>query len=146
MPQPTILIAAGGTGGHLYPTIAIADEIKRQRPDIRIVFVGTHDRIEAREVPRAGYEFFPIQIEAPKKSLKSMITFPFKLSKAIVICLKMMWEDRPRAMLGGGAYLSVPAGIAAWAFHVPIAILEINSVAGTANKTLASIAQNIFLD
>ena len=145
MPQPTILIAAGGTGGHLYPTIAIADEIKRQRPDIRIVFVGTHDRIEAREVPRAGYEFFPIQIEAPKKSLKSMITFPFKLSKAIMICIRMMWEDRPLAMLGGGAYLSVPAGIAAWAFHVPIAILEINSVAGTANKTLARIAQKLFI-
>src|SRR4051812_1082410 len=112
MPSNTILIASGGTGGHLYPTIAIADEIRRERPDLRVIFVGTSDRIEAREVPRAGYEFFPIDIVAPKKSIKTLLTFPFKLSKAIIDCLRLVNREKPGAMLGGGAYLSIPAGVA----------------------------------
>jgi UDP-N-acetylglucosamine--N-acetylmuramyl-(pentapeptide) pyrophosphoryl-undecaprenol N-acetylglucosamine transferase len=145
MASNTILIASGGTGGHLYPTIAIADEVRRLSPETRVIFVGTSDRIESREVPRAGYAFFPIQIEAPKKSLKTLLLFPFLLSKAIVDCLQLIRREKPRAMLGGGAYLSIPAGIAAWAFHVPMALIEINSVAGTANKLLARLAQQLFV-
>ena len=65
MKQKTIVIASGGTGGHLYPTIAVAEEIRVTNPEIRIVFIGTPNRIEAREVPRAGFEFQPIEISAP---------------------------------------------------------------------------------
>ncbi|SRR5579883_178209 len=141
----TILIAAGGTGGHLYPALAVADEVRKQRPDVRVIFVGTQERIEAREVPRAGYQFYPIAIEAPRKSLTSMSLFPLKFSKAIVDCMKLISKERPRAMLGAGAYLSVPAGIASWSFRVPIALLEINSVPGAANRWLGRIAQKLFL-
>jgi UDP-N-acetylglucosamine--N-acetylmuramyl-(pentapeptide) pyrophosphoryl-undecaprenol N-acetylglucosamine transferase len=140
----TILIAAGGTGGHLYPAIAVADAIRERHPDIRLVFVGT-DRIESREVPRAGYEFHQINIQAPGKSFGSLATFPFQLSKAVLDAMKLMSRERPMAMLSAGAYLSVPVGIAAWSFHVPIALLEINSIAGTANKFLARLAQKLFV-
>lgn len=140
----TIVIAAGGTGGHLYPAIAVADAIRERHPEIRILFIGT-DRIESREVPRAGYEFQQINIQAPGKSFGSLATFPFQLSKAILATMRLLSRERPIAMLSGGAYLSVPVGIAAWSFHVPIALLEINSVAGTANKFLSRIAQKLFV-
>lgn len=140
----TVLIAAGGTGGHLYPAIAVADAIRKAHPDIKIIFVGT-DRIESREVPRAGYEFHQINIQAPGRSLKSLATFPLTLSKSMLDAMRLIAKERPMAMLSGGAYLSVPVGIAAWSFHVPIAVLEINSVAGSANKFLARLADKLFV-
>src|SRR4051812_7305590 len=90
MPNKTILIAAGGTGGHLYPAIAVAEEIRAQRPDIRVIFAGTSDRIESREVPRAGYTFFPIAVEAPKKSIGSMMTFPLTFGKATIDMMRLI--------------------------------------------------------
>lgn len=141
----TIIIASGGTGGHLYPTIAIADEIKQLDPSARVVFVGTGDRIEAREVPRAGYEFFPITIEAPRKSIGSMIKFPFTMLKAIMDCMGIIGKTGANAFLGGGAYLSVPVGIAAWVKGLRLGLLEINSIGGSANKLLSRVAKKIFL-
>jgi len=143
--QKTIVIASGGTGGHLYPTIAVADEIKRQRPDLQILFIGTKNRIEAQEVPRAGYEFIPIAIESMKKDIGSMLKFSYQFSGSVYDCSRLFSKRRPSVMLGGGAYLSVPVGLAAWMYHVPIALLEINSVAGSANKILSYAAEKIFL-
>ena len=145
MPKKTILIAAGGTGGHLYPAIAVAEEIRREHPDTKVIFVGTRDRIEAKEVPRAGFPFVPIDIQAPRKSFSSLLSFPWKFVKAILDCLSLIGKENPSAMLGAGAYLSVPVGIAAWLTHVPIALLEINSIPGSANKLLARFAKKIFL-
>jgi len=141
----TILIAAGGTGGHLYPAIAVAEEIRRERPDVNVIFIGTSDRIESKEVPRAGFQFVPISIEAPRKSIGSMLRFPFKFSTAIVESLRLIAKEKPAAMLGAGAYLSVPVGLASWAFHTPIALLEINAIAGSANKWLAKLADKLFV-
>ena len=141
----TILIAAGGTGGHLYPAIAVAEEIRQDHPDIKIIFVGTRDRIEAKEVPRSGFLFHPIDIQAPRKSFSSLVSFPWKFSKAILDCLSLIRKEKPSAMLGAGAYLSVPVGIAAWLSGVPIALLEINSIPGSANKLLARFAKKLFL-
>ena len=145
MPNKTILIAAGGTGGHLYPAIAVAEEIRQDHPDVKIIFVGTRDRIEAKEVPRAGFPFVPIDIHAPRKSIASLLSFPWKFSKAIVDCMSLIRKEKPSAMLGAGAYLSVPVGIAAWLSGIPIALLEINSIPGSANKLLARFAKKIFL-
>ena len=145
LPDTTILIAAGGTGGHLYPALAIAEEIRRERSEIKIIFVGTRDRIESKEVPREGFPFVPIDIHAPRKSFVSLLTFPWKFAWAILACMRLIAKEKPSAFLGAGAYLSVPAGIAAWAFHVPIALLEINSIPGSSNKFLARFAQKLFL-
>lgn len=141
----TILIASGGTGGHLYPTIAIADEVRKLDPSASVIFVGTQDRIEAKEVPRAGYPFMPIDIEAPRKSLGSMLQFPVKMVKAILECRRIIKQHGVTAFLGGGAYLSVPAGVAAWLSGVPVGLLEINSIGGTANKLLSRVAKRVFL-
>ncbi|MFI5202011.1 MAG: undecaprenyldiphospho-muramoylpentapeptide beta-N-acetylglucosaminyltransferase [Candidatus Kapaibacterium sp.] len=145
MPDTTILIAAGGTGGHLYPALAVAEEIRHEKPEIKIIFVGTRDRIESKEVPREGFPFVPIDIHAPRTSFVSLLTFPWKFAWSFLICMKLITKEKPSAFLGAGAYLSVPAGIAAWAFHVPIALLEINSVPGSSNKFLARFANKIFL-
>ncbi len=145
MPEKTILIAAGGTGGHLYPALAIAEEIRREQPEIRIVFVGTRDRIESREVPRANFPFTAINIHAPRKSFSSLVSFPWKFTKAVLFCIRLMVREKPSAMLGAGAYLSVPVGLAAWAMHVPIALLEINSLPGSSNTFLARVASKLFL-
>jgi UDP-N-acetylglucosamine--N-acetylmuramyl-(pentapeptide) pyrophosphoryl-undecaprenol N-acetylglucosamine transferase len=146
MSEPkTIIIASGGTGGHLYPTIAIADEIKRWHPDIRVVFIGTPDRIEAKEVPRVGYPFEAIQMEAPRKSAVSLVKFPFTLVRAVRRSRAIVKKYKPIAILCGGAYLTVPVGIAARMLSVPLALLEINSIAGKANKLLSRWADKIFL-
>jgi UDP-N-acetylglucosamine--N-acetylmuramyl-(pentapeptide) pyrophosphoryl-undecaprenol N-acetylglucosamine transferase len=141
----TIIIASGGTGGHLYPTIAIADEVKQIDPEARVIFVGTADRIESREVPRSGYEFRPISIEAPRKSVSSMVKFPFKMLKAVIDCIGIIGDTKADAFLGGGAYLSVPVGIAAWIKGLRLGLLEINSIGGSANKLLSRFAKRIFL-
>jgi UDP-N-acetylglucosamine--N-acetylmuramyl-(pentapeptide) pyrophosphoryl-undecaprenol N-acetylglucosamine transferase len=141
----TIIIAAGGTGGHLYPAIAVAEEIRIERPDIRVAFIGTRERIESREVPRAGFEFFPIDIAAPGRKPSQLARFPFQYVMAVRRSREIFKEVRPCAFLGGGAYLSVPVAQAARQRKIPIALLEINAVAGRANKILARSASKIFL-
>jgi UDP-N-acetylglucosamine--N-acetylmuramyl-(pentapeptide) pyrophosphoryl-undecaprenol N-acetylglucosamine transferase len=141
----TIVIASGGTGGHLYPTIAVAEEIREKHPHIRIVFIGTPDRIEAREVPKAGFEFMPIEISAPGKSLRHLLKFPLQYQKAYRRSQLILKDINAGAFLGGGAYLSVPVAFAARRKKIPIALLEINAVAGRANKVLSKSADKIFL-
>lgn len=141
----TIVIAAGGTGGHLYPAIAVADEIRAQDNKMRIVFIGTSNRIESREVPRHGYEFYPIEITAPGKSVGKLISFPFMYMKAVNRSLSIIKEMQPCGFMGGGAYLSLPVAAAAKKLKIPTALLEINAVVGRANKILARSADKIFL-
>jgi UDP-N-acetylglucosamine--N-acetylmuramyl-(pentapeptide) pyrophosphoryl-undecaprenol N-acetylglucosamine transferase len=141
----SIVIAAGGTGGHLYPAIAVADEIRSINPDIRIVFIGTSNRIESREVPRLGYEFYPIEIAAPGKSIGKLIPFPFMYMNAVRQSLKVLREVTPSAFMGGGAYLSLPVAQAARMRKIPSALLEINAVVGRANKILARGVDKVFL-
>ncbi|MEI8134252.1 MAG: undecaprenyldiphospho-muramoylpentapeptide beta-N-acetylglucosaminyltransferase [bacterium] len=145
MKQKTIVIASGGTGGHLYPTIAVAEEIREKYPEVRVVFIGTPDRIEAREVPKAGFEFISIEISAPGKSLKHLLKFPLQYLKAYRRSQQILSEIGAGAFLGGGAYLSVPVAYAAKRKKIPIALLEINAVAGRANKVLTKNADKIFL-
>jgi len=140
-----IAIASGGTGGHLYPTIAVADEIKRLEPSAKILFIGTADRIESREVPRAGYPFEAIKIAAPKKNIRSLFSFPIRFLGAVMHSRKLLKAFAPSSVLCGGAYLSVPVGVAARMLGIPVVLLEINSVAGKANKLLSRWAKKIYL-
>ncbi len=145
MKQKTIVIASGGTGGHLYPTIAVAEEIRATHPEIRIVFIGTPNRIEAREVPNAGFEFRPITISAPGKSPAQLLGFPFQYRAAYRRSKEILLELDACVFLGGGAYLSIPVALAARRIRIPIALLEINAVVGRANKAMSRIANKIFL-
>lgn len=141
----TIVIASGGTGGHLYPTIAVAEAIRAVHPELRIVFVGTHDRIESREVPKLGFEFFPIRIQAPGRSPVQLLKFPTMLYGAYRRSKAILKEVGASAFLGGGAYLSVPVALAAKNAGIPVSLLEINAVVGRANRTLATKADKIFV-
>jgi UDP-N-acetylglucosamine--N-acetylmuramyl-(pentapeptide) pyrophosphoryl-undecaprenol N-acetylglucosamine transferase len=143
--EKTIVIASGGTGGHLYPTIAVAEQIRSERPEIQVIFIGTPDRIEAREVPKAGFEFHAIEINAPSKSVTNLLKFPFQYQKAYRRSQILLRDLNAGAFLGGGAYLSVPVAYAAKRMKIPIALLEINAVAGRANKILSRSADKIFL-
>lgn len=145
MTQKTIVIASGGTGGHLYPTIAVAEEIRASHPEMRVVFIGTPNRIEAKEVPRAGFEFRSIEISAPGKSVAQLFKFPLQYQRSYRRSQSILQELDAGAFLGGGAYLSVPVAFAAKRKRIPIALLEINAIAGRANKVLSRSADKIFL-
>jgi UDP-N-acetylglucosamine--N-acetylmuramyl-(pentapeptide) pyrophosphoryl-undecaprenol N-acetylglucosamine transferase len=139
----SIIIAAGGTGGHLYPAIAVAEEIRRREPDTNILFIGTSHRIESREVPRAGFDFLSIDIAAP--NVKNIFRFYLDYRKAKKKCLAVYRDRQPTAFLGAGAYVSIPAASAVFKTGAKVAILEINAAAGKANKLIARWAHKIFL-
>ena len=104
-----ILIAAGGTGGHLFPGIAVADELRRRDPARRIVFVGTPRGLESRLVPRAGYELvllpiLPLNRVGPVGTVKGLLALPWALLRALALVRRL----RPAAVLGVGGYAGGP--------------------------------------
>ncbi|BCB95858.1 UDP-N-acetylglucosamine--N-acetylmuramyl-(pentapeptide) pyrophosphoryl-undecaprenol N-acetylglucosamine transferase [Dissulfurispira thermophila] len=141
-----IIIAGGGTGGHLYPGIAVAEEIKRRFPDANIIFVGTDHGIEAKVIPREGY---PIKfLKAEGLVGKSL----FKKIKALITFLSSIWGSykilrsiRPDIVIGVGGYASVGMVLTAHFKGIPTLILEQNSVPGFANKFLGRFVDAITL-
>ena len=110
-----ILFAAGGTGGHLFPALAVAEELERMAPgDIKISFVGNPDRIESEIIPAKGYDFFTINLRGLNKllSLKTLM-LPVKIFAATMKCRRIIRNYSVDAVLCTGAYLSYPPGAAA---------------------------------
>lgn len=133
----TILIAAGGTGGHIFPGIAVADELRRRDPGARIVFVGTARGLESRLVPRAGYELellpiLPLNGVGPWRALKGLALLPWSVVRA----LALVRRERPRAVLGVGGYAGGPVLLAAALLRVHTVILEPNAKPGFTNRRL----------
>lgn len=142
--QPTILFAGGGTGGHLFPAIAIAEEIKRLKPSASIVFVGTRNRIEARVVPQRGYAFSAIWISGLKRGhVLSNLLFPFKLLVSIVQSVMLMRKIRPAVVVGTGGYVAGPAVFAAQLAGIPTLIQEQNNRPGVTTRLLAGRAREV---
>lgn len=134
-----ILIAAGGTGGHVFPAIAIADELKNR--GFEVCWVGSKDRMEATLVPKHGYNIEFIQISGLRGSgLKGLITLPFRLTRAILQARKIIKNYKPDVILGMGGYVSGPVGLAAKICKIPLVLHEQNAVLGMTNKYLAKIA------
>ncbi|MBI4535483.1 MAG: undecaprenyldiphospho-muramoylpentapeptide beta-N-acetylglucosaminyltransferase [Ignavibacteriae bacterium] len=134
-----ILFAGGGTGGHLFPGIAIADEIRTARPNAEILFAGTKDRIEARVVPERGYEFMPIWISGFKrKSVLGNILLPLKVMVAVLQSYRMIRKFNPDVVVGTGGYVCGPVVFAASLRGVPTLIQEQNSFPGITTRLLAS--------
>ncbi len=136
----TILIAAGGTGGHLFPGIAVADELRRRDPDARIVLVGTPRGLEARLVPRAGYELRLLPIRPLKavglgRTLLGLLALPWAMVRAIQLVLRL----RPAAVLGVGGYAGGPVLLAAVLLGVRTVILEPNAKPGFTNRVLGPL-------
>lgn len=138
-----VMIATGGTGGHIYPALALADMIRRREPSCRIRFFGSSNRMEAQLIPDRGYEFTGMEMSGMNGNVLAKIKSADSLLKAQRKCRKMLQEDRPDICIGFGNYISVPLIMAAHKLHIPTMIHEQNSFAGKANQMLAKVADGI---
>ena len=133
-----VIITAGGTGGHIYPALAILNKIKEKEPDSKFLYIGTHNRMEKSIVPDAGYDYEAIEIYGFSKS---MIKRDFKnlglIVKAYKKCLKIIKEFKPDIVIGVGGYVTFPVILAANKLGVKTFIHEQNSIPGKSNKFLA---------
>jgi len=131
------ILSGGGTGGHIYPAIAIADELKRRHPDAEFLFVGAEDRMEMEKVPQAGYEIEGLWIAGLQRKLtfKNML-FPFKLISSLLKAGKIIKKFRPDAVIGTGGFASGPTLRVASGRGIPCVLQEQNSYAGITNKLL----------
>lgn len=138
----TLLVMAGGTGGHIFPGIAVADELKAQ--GWKIHWLGTADRMEARIVPEHGYDISFINISGLRgKKLLTMLVMPFKLLRSLIQARRVIKTVKPDVVLGMGGYASAPGGLAAWLSKIPLIVHEQNAAAGLSNRLLARIANKV---
>ena len=139
-----IVLAGGGTGGHVYPAIAIGDELKRRGHDV--LYYGDGNRLEARVAPERGYTFRAVEaLQYPRGGLLGKIQFAFGLLGAIWKARAPLKEDAIDVVLGVGGYISAPPILAAWTLGRGTAIHEANVVPGMANKLCARVAHQILL-
>ncbi len=135
-----ILVMAGGTGGHVYPALAVAKALQQQSHEI--VWLGTHNGLEARVVPQAGIDMEWISAQGLRgKGIKTLLLAPFRLLLALSQSFRALLRHRPAAVLGMGGYVSGPGGLAAWMLRRPLVIHEQNAVAGLTNRLLARLAR-----
>tara|TARA_Y100001947_G_scaffold85618_2_gene72672 strand:+ start:2140 stop:3240 length:1101 start_codon:yes stop_codon:yes gene_type:complete len=139
-----IILSGGGTGGHIYPAIAIADEVKRRYPDAQIKFVGAQDKMEMEKVPQAGYEIEGLWISGlqRKLTLKNLM-FPFKLISSIRKSQRIIKDFKPNVAVGTGGFASGPLLHVANKQKIPTLLQEQNSFPGITNKILAKKANII---
>jgi UDP-N-acetylglucosamine--N-acetylmuramyl-(pentapeptide) pyrophosphoryl-undecaprenol N-acetylglucosamine transferase len=139
-----ILISGGGTGGHIYPAIAIANEIKLRYPDANILFVGAKDKMEMQKVPQAGYKIKGLWISGIQRNFTlSNLSFPFKLIKSLWSAKKIIKEFKPDVAIGTGGFASGPTLIMANRKGIPTLVQEQNSYPGITNKLLSKKADKI---
>jgi len=137
------MIMAGGTGGHVFPGLAVAEALRAR--DWNVVWLGTERGIEARVVPPHGIEIEWITIAGVRgRGVAAYLSAPFRIAAAVAQALSALRRRRPAAVLGMGGFVAAPGGIAAWLTRRPLIIHEQNSVAGTTNRWLAPLANKIF--
>ena len=141
MTQP-VMIMAGGTGGHVFPALAVAGILRQRRREV--VWLGTRRGIEARLVPAAGYAVEWIEVEGLRgKGLAGWLTAPLSLTRALWQARSALRRRRPGVVLGCGGFASGPGGIAAWLAGTPLVIHEQNAIVGLTNRWLARFAARI---
>lgn len=142
-----VVVAAGGTGGHIFPAVAVVERLQEQTSGAcQAVFLGSADRMETTVIPQLGYRFVPMPITGFRGLMSvSTLTLPFKIWKSIAIARSVLREVRPHAVICTGAYISYPAGIAAIREGVPLFVLESNLNPGKANARLVSKATAVVL-
>ncbi|ANH82308.1 undecaprenyldiphospho-muramoylpentapeptide beta-N-acetylglucosaminyltransferase [Niabella ginsenosidivorans] len=140
-----IIIAGGGTGGHIFPAIAIANALQKKDPSIQILFIGAKGKMEMKKVPEAGYEIKGLDIAGlNRSSLIKNISLPFKLVKSFFQVKKIFRSFQPDAVVGVGGYSTFPVLRYAQSKGIPTFIHESNSFAGRANILLGKKATKIF--
>ncbi len=137
-----VLVAAGGTGGHVIPALAVADVLAQR--NIPVIWMGTSSGLEARLVPAAGIDIRCISVVGlrGKTALQTLIA-PLKLLRACVQCVHLVYSLKPRAVLGMGGFVSGPVGIAALLARKPLVLHEQNAIAGMTNRWLSAHAQRV---
>ncbi len=131
------ILSGGGTGGHIYPAIAIANELKKRYPDAKFLFVGAKDRMEMEKVPKAGYEIEGLWITGLQRKLTlKNILFPLKLISSMLRARKIVSRFKPHAVVGTGGFASGPLLRVASGRGIPCVLQEQNSYAGITNKLL----------
>ncbi|MCK5918241.1 MAG: undecaprenyldiphospho-muramoylpentapeptide beta-N-acetylglucosaminyltransferase [Cocleimonas sp.] len=137
-----ILVTAGGTGGHVYPGLAVARALIEQ--DIPVVWMGTHKGLEARVIPAAGIEMAWLDVNGLRgKGLITLLAAPVKLVRALFQSISIMRKHRPVAVLGMGGFVAGPGGLVASLMGIPVVIHEQNAVAGLTNKLLSRFSKKI---
>ena len=140
-----VIVSGGGTGGHIFPAVSIANAIKAMRPDAKILFVGANGRMEMERVPAAGYEIKGLPVRGlirplwSPKNISGMLDF----IKSRSMVKSIIRDFRPQVAVGVGGYASAPTLNAAYAMGIPCLIQEQNSYAGVTNKSLAKKAEKI---
>ncbi len=143
-PGKRIIISGGGTGGHIFPAIAIANALKKLNPATEILFVGANGRMEMEKVPAAGYKIIGLDIQGiQRKSIWKNVLFPVKLVLSVLKAIQIIKDFKPDAAVGVGGYASGPLLYAASLKGIPYLIQEQNSYAGVTNKWLGKKAQKI---
>lgn len=142
-----ILVAAGGTGGDLFPAVAVVEQLEKQLGNnLSVIFVGNPNRIEAKVVPELGYTFEPISVTGFQGIFhKSTPTLPLRIFRSIIKVRSLCKSHRIDAILCGGTYISYPAGIVAQQLGIPMMLLEPNVLPGKTNRLLAKRATSIIL-
>lgn len=142
--SPRLIVSGGGTGGHIFPAIAIADAFKRRHPDAEILFVGAKGKMEMERVPQAGYPIEGLWISGFKRELSlDNLSFPFKLISSLCKAKKILKRFKPDMVVGVGGFASGPIMRKATKLHIPVVIQEQNSFPGVTNKIVAPKAAKI---
>ena len=139
-----IVISGGGTGGHIYPAVAVAQALERKLPNVEILFVGASDRMEMEKVPKAGYKIIGLWISGLQRSLSvKNLLFPIKVINSVLKSLSIINDFKPDAAIGFGGYASGAMLYAATIKKLPTVIHEQNSYAGITNKILKNRVDTI---
>ena len=141
-----IIVSGGGTGGHIYPAVTIANQIKEKQPDAEIIFVGTKEGLESEIVPRYGYPIEFIEVAGFQRKLSlDTIKSAFKLLAGLVDALKLIRRIKPDLVVGTGGYVCGPVLFLAALQGIPTCIQEQNAMPGVTNKILAHFVKKVFL-
>ena len=140
-----VMVADGGTGGHVFPGIALADEVVTRHPKNDVIFVGTARGLEAQVVPAAGYPIELVEVKGLKgKGIAGALGNLLLLPRALLQCLAVLRRWRPDVVVGVGGYASGPLVLAAWLLRIPTAVQEQNAVPGLTNRLLGRVVRAAF--
>ena len=144
MEQLRVIIAGGGTGGHIFPAVAVGHALQRLRPGTKLLFVGAQDKMEMEKVPQEGFDIVGLDIAGfNRSSLLKNLSLPYKLIKSRFQARNILKKFNPNAVMGVGGYASFPVLNAAQGMNIPTLIQEQNSFAGKSNKILAKKAKSV---
>jgi len=137
-----VMLLAGGTGGHIFPALAVAD-VLRQR-GIAVRWMGAHGAMETRLVPQHGIEMDVLPIAALRgKGWRALLAAPWRILRAVYVAYKLLRRHRPRAVIAFGGFASGPGGVAAWLLRLPLLIHEQNRAPGLTNRLLSPLARRV---